>query len=307
MIAHGDELGRTQRRQQQRLLPGQRDLLGRLGPATTTRSELLDFTAAARPAAPRAPGLPPPPVLRRQRRPRRRERARRHRLVHARRRARWTRRPGATASPGRVMVFLNGQAIPSPDPRGRRVLDDDFLVMFNADHQEDSSSCPSEEWGERWVGRDRHRRRPSSTPTRHAAGSELKVQPRSLIVAAQPARGAAACRPEPPPPPDVTVPSAHRPDPGRAVPTATYRLQVHAGFGFDARGPARAVPVLARRLAPVPVAGAPGGAGLDARLRRARPHPHLRGGRRAARPSRGSSPRAGMPGSASSSTSCPTT
>ena len=27
---------------------------------------------------------------------------------------------------------------------------------------------------------------------------------------------------------------AHRPDPGRIVPTATYRLQVHAGFGFDA-------------------------------------------------------------------------
>ena len=26
----------------------------------------------------------------------------------------------------------------------------------------------------------------------------------------------------------------HRPDPGRVVPTATYRLQVHAGFGFDA-------------------------------------------------------------------------
>jgi (1->4)-alpha-D-glucan 1-alpha-D-glucosylmutase len=30
------------------------------------------------------------------------------------------------------------------------------------------------------------------------------------------------------------MPSAHRPDPGRTVPTATYRLQVHAGFGFDA-------------------------------------------------------------------------
>ena len=28
--------------------------------------------------------------------------------------------------------------------------------------------------------------------------------------------------------------TAHRPDPGRAVPTATYRLQIHAGFGFDA-------------------------------------------------------------------------
>ena len=30
------------------------------------------------------------------------------------------------------------------------------------------------------------------------------------------------------------MPSPHRPDPGRIVPTATYRLQVHAGFGFDA-------------------------------------------------------------------------
>ncbi len=30
------------------------------------------------------------------------------------------------------------------------------------------------------------------------------------------------------------MPTAHRPDPGRVVPTATYRLQVHAGFGFDA-------------------------------------------------------------------------
>jgi (1->4)-alpha-D-glucan 1-alpha-D-glucosylmutase len=30
------------------------------------------------------------------------------------------------------------------------------------------------------------------------------------------------------------VASAHRPDPGRTVPTATYRLQIHAGFGFDA-------------------------------------------------------------------------
>ena len=30
------------------------------------------------------------------------------------------------------------------------------------------------------------------------------------------------------------MPRPHRPDPGRIVPTATYRLQVHAGFGFDA-------------------------------------------------------------------------
>ena len=32
----------------------------------------------------------------------------------------------------------------------------------------------------------------------------------------------------------MTVAPVHRPPPGRVVPTATYRLQVHAGFGFDA-------------------------------------------------------------------------
>ncbi len=37
--------------------------------------------------------------------------------------------------------------------------------------------------------------------------------------------------------------STHRPDPGRVVPGATYRLQVHGGFGFDAA--AELVPYLA--------------------------------------------------------------
>ncbi|WP_353611960.1 alpha-amylase family glycosyl hydrolase, partial [Nostocoides sp. Soil756] len=27
--------------------------------------------------------------------------------------------------------------------------------------------------------------------------------------------------------------AAHRPDPARVVPTSTYRLQIHGGFGFD--------------------------------------------------------------------------
>ena len=31
----------------------------------------------------------------------------------------------------------------------------------------------------------------------------------------------------------MTTVTVHRPDPARVVPTATYRLQVHAGFGFD--------------------------------------------------------------------------
>jgi glycogen operon protein len=78
MLLAGDELGRTQRRQQQRLLPGQRGVLGGLAAwPTATR------TARVRPRAgclpPRAPGLPPPPFLPRRRR---RRRPGRHRLAH---------------------------------------------------------------------------------------------------------------------------------------------------------------------------------------------------------------------------------
>ncbi|MDF3289827.1 MULTISPECIES: glycogen debranching protein GlgX [Streptomyces] len=34
-----------------------------------------------------------------------------------------------------LTVFLNGQAISEPDPRGRRIQDDSFLLLFNAHHE----------------------------------------------------------------------------------------------------------------------------------------------------------------------------
>jgi glycogen operon protein len=46
-------------------------------------------------------------------------------------------------------VFLNGQAIASPDPRGEPVLDDSFLVLFNAHFEPIDFTVPSL-WGERW-------------------------------------------------------------------------------------------------------------------------------------------------------------
>ena len=88
-----------------------------------------------------------------------------------------------------VMVFLNGQAIPSADSRGRRVLDDDFLVVFNADHQEDSFILPQKEWGEHWVAEIDTGVDIVDTEW-HQAGSELKVQPRSLIVLRSPREAA---------------------------------------------------------------------------------------------------------------------
>jgi glycogen operon protein len=83
------------------------------------------------------------------------------------------------------MVFINGQAIPSPDARGRRVLDDDFLVIFNADHEEDSFVLPGTEWGESWITEiDTGSEVVATDPI--DAGSELKVAPRSVVVLRSP-------------------------------------------------------------------------------------------------------------------------
>ncbi|HEV2851164.1 MAG TPA: glycogen debranching protein GlgX [Thermoanaerobaculia bacterium] len=49
-------------------------------------------------------------------------------------------------------VFLNGDAIPSLDARGERVVDDSFYVLFNAHGDEVPFRLPPRpEWGERWV------------------------------------------------------------------------------------------------------------------------------------------------------------
>ncbi|MFP5376626.1 MAG: glycogen debranching protein GlgX [Acidimicrobiia bacterium] len=58
----------------------------------------------------------------------------------------WTR--GVAKSLG---VFLNGEAIPDLDARGERIVDDSFLVLFNAHHEPVEFRLPEERFGERWV------------------------------------------------------------------------------------------------------------------------------------------------------------
>jgi isoamylase len=48
-------------------------------------------------------------------------------------------------------VFLNGQAIATVDERGKRVVDDSFYVMFNAQHEPIQFVMPEPKWGERWT------------------------------------------------------------------------------------------------------------------------------------------------------------
>lgn len=49
-----------------------------------------------------------------------------------------------------MMVFLNGELILYPDPRGERIVDDSFLILFNSSNQEIKFILPEEKWGKQW-------------------------------------------------------------------------------------------------------------------------------------------------------------
>ena len=50
-----------------------------------------------------------------------------------------------------LAVFLNGEAVPTRDDRGRRIVDDSFYVMFNAHSEALEFVLPESKWGERWT------------------------------------------------------------------------------------------------------------------------------------------------------------
>jgi isoamylase len=84
-------------------------------------------------------------------------------------------------------VFLNGQAIASPDPRGEAVLDDSFLVLFNAHFELIEFTVPSL-WGERWrVVLDTaealpEELRPAGVERVMKAGEAVATEARSVVV-----------------------------------------------------------------------------------------------------------------------------
>jgi len=49
-----------------------------------------------------------------------------------------------------VGMFLNGNAIPDPDARGQRIVDDSFLLFFNAWHEDVDYTLPGQEFGSAW-------------------------------------------------------------------------------------------------------------------------------------------------------------
>jgi len=50
-----------------------------------------------------------------------------------------------------VGMFLNGEEIITPGPKGERIIDDSFLILFNAHHEDVTFTLPNRRFGQRWT------------------------------------------------------------------------------------------------------------------------------------------------------------
>ena len=79
-------------------------------------------------------------------------------------------------------VFLNGEGLTVPGPRGERVKDDSFYLLFNAHHEPVSFTLPKRDWGQRWVTvLDTTDAAPEEGVT-YETRQEVAVEARSLMV-----------------------------------------------------------------------------------------------------------------------------
>jgi len=81
-------------------------------------------------------------------------------------------------------MFLNGEEIETPDARGRRVVDDSFILLFNARGDDAAFTLPHERFGEAWtleLRTDAALGDGTEAPMR--AGEVVDVTSRSLVLA----------------------------------------------------------------------------------------------------------------------------
>jgi glycogen operon protein len=89
-----------------------------------------------------------------------------------------------------VMIYLNGEGIPDRDELGGRVVDDSFLLLFNAGHRQITFTLPDETYGRAWqTVVDTNDPLLAQTRRRYPLpGSKLRVAPRSTLVLLSPSR-----------------------------------------------------------------------------------------------------------------------
>ncbi|HVN51432.1 MAG TPA: hypothetical protein VMT43_08365, partial [Acidimicrobiales bacterium] len=86
-----------------------------------------------------------------------------------------------------IAVYLNGDAIAAPDPRGQRVLDDDFYAVFNAYEEPLDFVLPDGSYANRWVvvldtAADDLESIFPSDESEHTAGTTVTVGGRSVTL-----------------------------------------------------------------------------------------------------------------------------
>jgi len=79
-------------------------------------------------------------------------------------------------------VYLNGKAIPNPNPKGEPVTDDSFYLIFNAHHESLEFILPAQSWGRNWVIELDTCDGCHDTSQPFEAGEKVKVDARSLTV-----------------------------------------------------------------------------------------------------------------------------
>ncbi|OBJ71617.1 glycogen debranching protein GlgX [Mycobacterium sp. 1274756.6] len=81
-----------------------------------------------------------------------------------------------------VMVFLNGEAIPEPDARGERVVDDSFLLCFNAHDQAVDFVPPDGGYAAQWIAEVDTTEPTGATDLVIDAGEPHSVPGRSVLI-----------------------------------------------------------------------------------------------------------------------------
>ena len=81
-----------------------------------------------------------------------------------------------------VAVFLNGEAIPAPNSRGERVIDDTFLLCFNAHGDPVEFIAAEGDYAAEWTGALDTATSTGSTDLVVKAGEAFTLQGRSVIV-----------------------------------------------------------------------------------------------------------------------------
>jgi len=80
-------------------------------------------------------------------------------------------------------VYLNGQALNYTDERGELIVDDTFLLFFNAHHEPLNFTFPAQTWGKRWEKLfDTRQTIPQPAERKYKASEKVRVESRSMSV-----------------------------------------------------------------------------------------------------------------------------